>query len=146
MPAQAPGSRLVIPEGLGAEGKRSFARFQPVKPLQAQLSMASDSGTLLTGRTVRDLSLGGASFWVSFWESRRVPVGEAVQIDLTLGRRTLAIRGHCVHLWGPSEWWARRFVGLSFYFDAVYEQAWPTLVKFLLHVQARTRGLNSAAG
>jgi hypothetical protein len=99
------------------------------------LSIRGDSGWRFVDRSLRDISIGGISFSVNFWEKGTVGVGEGVRIDLELGETAVSVRGRCVHMSGRVEWWAQSHVGVAFDFDGAYGRASAVLIDYLLRLQ-----------
>ncbi len=125
---------LDVPRALRDTGKRSFIRLLPNPDLPARMTIDGQAGWRFADRSLRDISVGGASFWVSFWEAWRVRVGDGVLVRLVLPTTQVGLNGRCVHMTGPSEWWAQRSVGVAFSFDRAYEQSRPELVEYLLRL------------
>ena len=109
--------------------------MRPSPDLPALMTIDGQSSWRFSERGLRDISIGGASFWVSFWEAWRVRVGDGVLIRLVLPTAQVGLNGRCVHMTGPSEWWAQRSVGIAFSFDRTYEQSRSDLIEYLLHLR-----------
>lgn len=138
---------LGVPRSLRDRGQRSFVRLEPSIAHRARISLVGSSGWRFSDRALRDISAGGASFWVNCWESRRVRVGEVARLDLKLGDAPLTLSGRCVHMSGASKWWSRRIVGIAFQFDHRYERGFSGLVDYLLRLQldqSRAQGARTA--
>ena len=133
--AQSEVVALDVPHALRDSGKRSYKRFVPVAALPARMTLSGDSGWRFGNRPVGDISVGGASFFVNFWESRRVRVGDEVQLRLLLADLEVQLSGRCMHMSGAAEWWAPKTVGIAFRFDRAYENASPKIVSYLLRLR-----------
>ena len=127
---------LHVPQALKGQGERSYTRLQPNAELPAKMSVEAPSGWHFSRRDLRDISLGGASFSLNFWESRSVRVGETVILTLDLPNGTVSLSGRCVHLSGPPSWWSRRHVGFQFSLDAKYGRSATKLRDYLLKLRA----------
>lgn len=114
-------------------GQRRFRRVAPTPAAPAKASVNGETGWALSERDLGDLSLGGMSMRLRFWEGRKVKVGETVSILIDLAGHRHALKARAVHLSRLREGWTSDWrLGIEFNEDRAYQLLWPRLCSYLL--------------
>lgn len=116
-------------------GQRRHRRLSPTKERPGSAEISGATGWKLPTRGIEDLSLGGLSQRLPFWEGRRVMVGDTVSVIIDLAGRRHALQGKAVHLSRVRTGWTSDWrVGVEFTDDRSLRSFWPVLVDYLLSI------------
>lgn len=114
-------------------GQRRFRRLTPTAERPGKLTMTTATGWAMSERAIGDISLGGLSLRLRFWEGRKVSVGDEVSVIVDLAGRRHALKAKAVHLSRLRQGWTADWkVGLEFREDRAYQLLWPGLCSYLL--------------
>lgn len=116
-------------------GQRRYRRLQPTPERPGSAELTGGSGWRISERPLEDISLGGMSLRLRFWEGGRVTVGDLVSIIIDLGGRRHALKGKAVHLSRVRQGWTADWrVGIELCEDRSLQSFWPVLVAYLLSI------------